>query len=178
MLIDQYKGSRLYHHTKDSSFDSFRKDRCYLQEIGIKPRGIWFAFQAEDKTLDTWEEFCNHYRLKLMKASNKIQIAIQVPFFHQILYIRNGYDVFEVESKYKKEVFEPNQVIHLDWPKITKDYIGVVVYEDKPRCLSLFGFELHKTEIGNRWLDSWSTYSGCIWRPEYIKILSRGDDNG
>jgi len=177
LLIDQYKGSTLYHHTKDSPFNSFKKDRYYLQEVGTKPRGVWFAFQEKDKTSDTWEEFCDHHRLALIKSSNKIQIAIDYPFYHHILYIRNGYDVFEVESKYKKEVFGLNQVVHLDWPKITEDYIGVILYEDEPGCLFSFGFELHKTGVGNRWLDNWSTYSGCIWRPEYVKILSRGDDN-
>ena len=178
MFIDVYNDCYFFHHTSEKPFLGFDEQAVYNQHIGTKPKGIWFCFGHKNSKHDTLEEYCIQHRginTQFASIINKVQIGIDLPFYKKLLYIQNVYDVFNIERHYG--VVKEDKT-HLDWTKIAKKYIGIVLFEQEQGCLLNYGFQKDKTGSHNNWLETWSLYGGCIWEPKYLKIIKEWEYNG
>lgn len=152
-------------NTHEQNID-FRKISCSDQKIGYKPKGLWYALgdawlQWVRSEEPGWEQPYN-YKIEVNLNRMIVLDTIQKVKLFSHTKVFGVYDTYLNSSnhKYSDEFKKMNVVI--DWPYICKKFSGIE--------LNPYFYELRFDYL---WYNGWDVPSGCIWRKDAIKKITR-----
>jgi len=133
------------------------------QDIGMKPKGLWYACGTE------WLEWIISNEPE-WKKPHIFKLTINPS---NVLIISNGNEFDEFEKEYGKthgdkfgknilNVFEKEKTAYIDWYKVAQNYGGIEIspYQYSKRSNSM-------------WYYGWDVASGCIWNGTAITKVQK-----
>lgn len=144
---------------KNSNLD-FDLNKQYINNIFIKPRGIWYQI---DNCLFEWDvlgfgNFCFDIKIKT-NILNKEQGILSIKTIEEFHLFNNKYKVI------RKDNF-----VYINWEKVSKDFGGFEI-----KNYNFINEELRKDKnYINKytWFNTFDFSSGCIWNLKLIKNIS------
>ena len=139
------------------------KKRQYEQEVGNKPKGLWFS---PHDVPDNWRLYCEeNWEEGLAPEMYEVvfNTGEQQPRF---LYITSPQELIAFNDKYKCNVAPGSEKIpffwenQIDWPTVCKAYDGLVIVP-----------YIHELRLAMSWYYGFDCACGVIWNAACIQEL-------
>lgn len=136
------------------------------QDIGPKPKGLWYSFN------DEWISWCNGENFRLESTKHKFLLELDLDKIYQISNNKQFIDFFE---KYKdlvdwKKKILPNtkhiDFMDINWGKVSEEYYGI---EINPY--------MYEFRFSHMWYCGWDVSSGCVWNKDAVRSITLIEDN-
>ena len=126
------------------------------QEVGFKPRGLWYSCGSE------WDDWCR-YEMPHWITGSPYVYRIEVNL-SRMLVIRDDDDFRAFESSY---LVRGRGMAVIDWKAVARDYDGIEIcpYQNQRR-------------MSSDWYYGWDVASGCIWGSGAFKSVEAVDSCG
>ena len=129
------------------------------QDGTFKPVGFWYSVDGD------WERWCRSDQPDWLDKKYVHQVEL---WTERMLYIRSASELDLFHEKYKAGLMSVN------WPQVANEYDGIEIAPyiwERRLCMG----------SGPEWYYSWDCASGCIWKPNGVKVIlenENGHDRG
>ena len=158
---------RIHHSREGSRSGSEPQVTGFSQEIGAKPKGLWY--ECQDGSSETWKEFCTIGMSKGYQYDSTYNVVLND---YNILFIP---DEHHFEKFYK--MYSTNHQADpdgtkgfdkmIDWPTVAEHYAGIEI------CPYLSS---KRNDDDSFWYYGWDIASGCVWDQTGIKELIKAGE--
>lgn len=137
--------------------------RTYDQEgkykRGDKPCGLWLS----DESDYGWSEWCRQE--EFVDTDAQLRTDFRIRPSANVLHLDTAQSILDFTQKWGIEsghsLFGWSNARDIDWPKISKQYDGILITPYQPVC-----------HLDVRWYYFWDVASACIWNLDCLERVS------
>ena len=128
---------------------------CYRQEVGYKPKGLWFDINKD------WKRWCEAESFGLERFTHCYRIRITDD--SRVLRLDQPEKLVAFTVRYKAALY-PGQSLRaeycgIDWPRVAEEFAGIVITPYQWSC-----------RMSLMWYYGFDCASGCVWEPDILQL--------
>lgn len=124
-----------------------------VQDSTFKPKGFWYSVDGG------WEEWCKSEMPHWIEGLPAFRVTLGD---ERLIEIRSVLDIDLFHMKYRVTDGDRWQREYINWAKVAQDFDGIEI--------APYQWNRRLEGPPHHWYYSWDCASGCIWRPNGVRV--------